>query len=221
MIKGFIFDVDGTLLDSMGIWLNAASNRLRELGKKPEKGLDHHLATMTMKDGATYVKEKYGLEEDIETIINDTNKYAIKKYLEINHAKPYIKEFLEEAKKRNIPMVVATSSDRIIIEKMFEKLSLLKYFDKIYTCSEIGKGKTEPDIYFEASEYLGLKPEECWVFEDALHAAETVKSAGFKLAGVYDEHSESSQEKLKKISDYYFKDYSEYMKFFDEYDKRR
>lgn len=100
-------------------------------------------------------------------------------------------------------MVAATSSDRQVVERALKRLNVMNYFDRIFTCTEIGAGKVKPDIYLAAAEYMGTLLKDTWVFEDVLHAIRTAKNAGFRTVGVYDASSMESLEEIKVISDIY------------------
>ena len=117
---------------------------------------------------------------------------------------PYVEyPNFESLTEHNIKMIIATSSDKTHIKKAFERLGILKYFTDIVTCSQIGKGKTSPDIYLACADKLGTAPSETLVFEDAVFAAETAHKAGFKTVGVYDESSRNDKSRIKAVCDYY------------------
>ena len=203
MIKGAIFDVDGTLLDSMGIWEDVGVRYLKSIGREPEANLSQILFPMSIEEGAKYVKEHYELPHAIDEIIEGVLAIVSDFYFYEAPLKEGAKELLEALKQKGIPMVIATSSERVHIEKAFIRLEIDRYFEKIFTCSEVGESKSSPLIYRKAVEYLRTKPEETLVFEDALHALLTAKSAGFHTVAVYDEASEKDQEALKKEAEVY------------------
>ena len=126
--------------------------------------------------------------------------------------KKMTKELLEKLDKHNIPMTVASSNNKKEIEMAFERLGIAKYFDRIFTCEEVGAGKTKPDIYLRAAEYLGTRPEETVVFEDVIHAIRTAKQAGFQVVGIYDETSKDDQEEVRREADWYCREWAELMK---------
>ncbi|MCQ2508194.1 MAG: HAD family phosphatase [Dorea sp.] len=209
MLKGAIFDVDGTLLDSMPIWEDAGARYLKSIQVEPEEHLSEILWNMTIPEGAAYVKKQYHLsvteEEIIAGIIGTVRTF----YEEEATLKPGARAFLEDLRKRKIPMVIATTSNRSYLEAAFERTGIHEYFDRIFTCDEVGAGKTKPVIYQVAAEYLGFKPEEIFVFEDAEHAIMTAKQAHFQVVAIYDAASAHLEESIRENSDLYLKDFTE------------
>lgn len=203
MIKSAIFDVDGTLLDSMKIWDNAGERYLLSVGQKAENGLSQKLFNMSLSEGAEYMKKRYALPFLTDEIVSGVLKIIEDFYFYEVNLKSGAKEFLQFLKSNNIKMTVATSSDKTHIKKAFERLGISDYFTDIVTCSEIGKGKTSPDIYLACGKILGTAPSETLVFEDALFAVETAHKAGFRTVGVYDESSEKDKNRIKAVCDYY------------------
>lgn len=205
MIKGAIFDIDGVLLDSMGIWDDLGARYLRSLGKIPEEGLNKILFSMSMEQGAEYLNEHYGLNKSVKETVDGIGRMLEDYYFYEVLLKPGAKEILEFLKSKSIKIAAATSSPRTHIEKALSRNGLLGYIDKIYTTGEVGVSKHSPDIYNLAADYLKTKPEETLVFEDSLYALKTAKEAGYVTVGVYDEKGESDQEGLKNQADLYLK----------------
>jgi len=203
MIKGAIFDIDGVLLDSMGIWDDLGARYLRSLGKIPEEGLNKILFSMSMEQGAEYLKNTYGLSLGVNEIVTGIGKMLEDYYFYEVLSKPGAGELLEFLKERNIKLSAATSSPRTHIEKALSRNGLLGYIDKIYTTGEVGVSKHSPDIYNLAADFLKTESEETLVFEDSLYALKTAKEAGYVTVGVYDEKGESNQEELKSEADFY------------------
>lgn len=181
MIKGAIFDVDGTLLDSMGIWKDVGVRYLNSIGIEAEPDLGNILFTMSIQEGVQYVKEHYHLSQEIEEIEQNVLDIISDYYKETAPLKSGAVELLEKLRNSNIPMTIASSNNKKEIEMAFERLEIAKYFDRIFTCEEAGAGKTKPDIYLQAAEYLGSRPEETLVFEDVIHAVRTAKRQDSRL----------------------------------------
>ena len=205
MIKGVIFDIDGVLLDSMGIWDDLGARYLRSLDKIPEEGLNKILFSMSMEQGAEYLNEHYGLNKSVKETVEGIGRMLEDYYFYEVLLKPGAKEVLEFLKSKNIKMAAATSSPRTHIEKALSRNGLLGYIDKIYTTSEVGVSKHSPDIYNLAADFLKTKREETLVFEDSLYALKTAKEAGFVTVGVFDEKGESNQAELENQADLYLK----------------
>lgn len=205
MIKGAIFDIDGVLLDSMGIWDDLGARYLRSLEKIPEEGLNKILFSMSMEQGAEYLNEHYGLNKSVKETVDGIGRMLEDYYFYEVLLKPGAKEVLEFLKSKNIKMAAATSSPRTHIEKALSRNGLLGYIDKIYTTGEVGVSKHSPDIYNLAADFLKTKSEETLVFEDSLYALKTAKEAGFVTVGVFDEKGESNQAELENQADLYLK----------------
>ncbi|MCR5273116.1 MAG: HAD family phosphatase [Lachnospiraceae bacterium] len=193
-----IFDFDGTLFDSMGIWEDVGDRYLISKGKIPKPTLREDLRALSLYQAAVFIRNEYDLDISPEKIMGEVNKVIEKYYLEEVLPKPGVIEFLEKMKRKNIPMCIATASDRYHIESALKRCNLLCYFEKIFTCDENGHGKDEPDIFIEAADFFGVPYGRAFVFEDAIHAASTAKQAGFFVVSVKDV-SEMRQEKLKEV----------------------
>lgn len=217
MIQGVIFDVDGTLLDSMKIWDHAAKRYLKKEGIEAEDGLSDILFPMTMMEGAEYVIKAYNLKKNPQEIIEGINEIVFQFYRDEVQEKTGVTELLEKFQKKQIKMVVATSTDRFLIEGAFKRLGWMKYFERIFTCSEVGASKNVPKIFLDASNFLGTDPEHTWVFEDGLYAVRTAKNAGFHTVGIYDASSGKEQEKLEKESEIYLKSLKEWEEKYRKY----
>ena len=202
-IDGAIFDMDGTLLDTMPIWEHASEQYLKSHGIEPQEKLSEVLFSMSMQQGASYVKEKYGLTESVEEIVAGTNAIVAEAYRNEAEAKPYVPELLEKLKKQGVKMVVATSTDRMHAEAALKRAGIEEYFDRVFTCSEVGAGKSNPEIFEQAGRQLGTRKSTTWVFEDALYAIKTAKAAGFPTVGLYDETSRKDQEEIRAMADLY------------------
>lgn len=203
MIAGAIFDLDGTILDSMPIWDAAAGMFLNSMGIEAEPGLGKAMFSMSMTEGAEFLKGRYGLDMAVDAIIAGVNRTIEDFYFYHVRLKEGAEHFLKAMKRAGIKMTAATSSDREIVERALERLNVISCFDRLFTCTEIGAGKDKPDIYLAAAGHMGTLPQNTWVFEDALYAIQTAKNAGFKTVGVFDASGAESLEDIRIISDIY------------------
>ena len=209
MIKGAIFDIDGVLLDSMIIWTDLGERYLRSIGKEPEEGLTEKLFSMSLEQGAEYLKDTYNIDKDTSGILDDINKISEHFYYHEVEAKPGVEELLKDFRTRGIKMVAATSSPRSHVERALSRTGLHNYIDKIFTNSEVGVSKHEPDIYNLAAEYMETDPSETLVFEDSLYALKTAKAAGYVTVGIYDAKGEKNQAGLLENAKLYLKSYED------------
>jgi len=209
-IKGAIFDLDGTLLDSMFIWDTIGSEYLISRGILPEKGLNAKFKTMSIVQAAEYYQERYGITDSIEDIISGVNSMIEHYYSDIVPAKPGVEALLKKLESRGVKMCVATATDRYMVEAALKRTGLDSFFCGVFTCTEVGSGKDCPEIFEKALETLQTRRDETIVFEDALYAVKTAKKAGFHVAAVYDKSSEAEQEEIKKLSDFYITSYEDW-----------
>lgn len=208
MVAGIIFDVDGTILDSMKIWNDAGKIYLHGLGIKAEENLGEKLFSMTMAEGADYLRNIYHLEMNREDIMEGINNTVFHFYKYDVLLKEGIFKFLDYMKAKGIAMTVATSTDRHVIDAAFTRLKINKYFKEIFTATQIGKGKDQPDIYLKAQECMKSDIENTWLIDDALYALRTAKKCGFKTIGIYDDASKKEQDKIKQETDLYIEDWN-------------
>ncbi len=202
-VDAVIFDLDGTLLDSLTAWENSGSNFLRSQGIEPPEGLDEQLAKMSLLDGARLVKKMYGLPQPPEELLRLTLQPVRAHYERDVPAKPGVPEMLRRLKAQGIKLCVATASDRELAEAALRRLGLLDLFDFILTCDEAGAGKRSPAVYEAALQKLGTSKTRTLVVEDALYALQTAHRAGFPTAAVADAHSAADQALLRQTADYY------------------
>lgn len=203
--QALIFDVDGTLLDSMPIWSNLGSLFLESLGIKAEKNLGTKLFPMTLNQGAKYLKERYSLPLSIKEIQTGNIAMVEKFYRDEVSLKGYMKEILDYAKALGLPMIIATSGHKDLVEAALTRLAIKDYFMAVLTSSEMGVGKENSKIFLEAANLAGSEISKTLVFEDGLYAIETADRAGFKIVGIYDSASLGDQDRIKEMSDFYLK----------------
>lgn len=209
MLKGAIFDFDGTLVDSMFIWESFGEDYLRSLGKEPKENLCKTFATFTLEHAAKYYRQHYGVTLSVEEIVCNVNEIVLQSYRTKVRLKSGVAKFLERLKNQGVNMCVATVTDRFIVEEVLERLGVRKYFSEIFTCSEVGCSKESPEIYNVALNYLKTDKKDTVVFEDSFYALMTAKNDGFSVAGVFDKH-EKNQALMKANADYYISDYNHF-----------
>ena len=214
-IKGVIFDVDGVLLDSLEIWTDLGARYLISIGKSPEEGLADILFSMSMEQGAEYLKENYGIDRSEEDIVTGLRNMLRDFYYYEVQAKPGADQLLRAAGDAGISITAATSSPREHIERALERNGLLGYISRMFTNSEVGKSKHFPDIYNAAASYMRTAPEETVVFEDSLYALKTAAAAGYHTVGVADCKGEPDQDGLREAADIYISELSEAARIFD------
>jgi len=210
-ITGAIFDLDGTILDSMEIWSKAAELFLESLGIKAKPGLQEDLYAMTLDEAYVYLQKEYALSlscqqigEGIIDVLKDTYTNKIK-------PKENVHQFLEFLNNNNIPCVILTSSDRNMFTDCLKNNTLTGFFKSIFTSSELKMSKSKPEIYKYAADSLNSKPENTLVFEDALFAIKTAHDAGFYTIGIYDafSHTASDIAEAKKNCDFFAMNFEE------------
>ena len=209
MLKGAIFDFDGTLVDSMFIWETFGEDYLRSLGKVPKENLREVFATFTLEQAAEYYRKYYGVTLSVEEIVSGINEMVLQSYRTKVGLKPGVVELFEMLKNQGVKMCVATVTDRYVVEEVLVKLGVRKYVSEIFTCADVGFNKESPEIYRKALDYLKTEKTETVVFEDAFYALMTAKNDGFIVAGVYDKH-EKNQVQMKANADYYISDYKHF-----------
>ena len=208
MLKGAIFDLDGTLLDSMFIWDTIGEDYLRTLGKEPHENLKEAFMTLTLEEAAEYYREHYGVTLSVKEIVDGVNAMVEGIYRTKVTPKSGVTDYLRLLKDNGVKMCIATVTDRYLVEETLERLGILHYFSGIFTCAQVGYGKDKPIIYRKALEQLGTPKEDTYVFEDALYALRTARADGFPTVGVYDRH-ENRQDELKNLADHYIRDFAD------------
>ncbi|MDR0490878.1 MAG: HAD family phosphatase [Oscillospiraceae bacterium] len=204
-IRGAIFDVDGTLLDSMPIWDGVAADYLRSRGCLPSPGLNDELRKLGGHQIPQYFQREYGISETASEIHDAIGKLLEDFYYNTAPLKDGVAQVLESLQNKGVGMCVATATDRHLIEPALQRCGIIGYFGRIFTCSEEKTSKSSPDIYLRAADFLGTSISETLVFEDALYAIRSAKKAGFPIVAVYDKSADDQQDEIESLCDCYVK----------------
>lgn len=214
-LEGAIFDMDGTLFDSMHIWYKVSEDYLVSQGIEPPADFFKDFKPLTFVEVAEYFQRECGLDQPTEQILNGIYKMLHEFYLNDVQLKPGGLEFLEELRCRGVKMAIATANDKDMVSAALRRLGALDYFSKIYTCAIVGASKDVPLIYEEALRHLGTDIENTLVFEDALYAVETAKRGGFKVCAVDEDFEIGRQDVIRGLADYYITAYEQVWDFVD------
>jgi len=201
-MEAYIFDLDGTLLDSMGLWLDIDIAFLKKRGFAVPSDYADKISSMSFLEAAAYTVARFNLPLSAESLLDEWNDMAAYAYEHTVQLKPYAKEYLLALKKRGAKLAIATSAMPLLYEKALFNNGIYDWFDVICNSGEVGCGKSQPDIFLLASQRLKTNPSQCIVFEDILDAVKSAKSIGMTVCGVYDKASESDWAEIRKIADY-------------------
>ena len=183
-----IFDMDGTLVDSMGFWKRLAFEYLESHGVTDVSAeILERIKPMTMTESAALFIEEYGLSGTPESVAADMNAMMDDHYRSDIPLKPGVKEYLTKLKAVGVRMCVASATAESLMEACLGRLGVLVDFEFLLSCETVGAGKKRPDVYLESIKRMDAQVSETAVYEDAIYAAETAKLAGFYVVGVQDE----------------------------------
>lgn len=208
-IDAVLFDLDGTLIDSMWVWEQIDIDYFNNLNIPMPNNLKDNINKLTFYETAKYFKKTFNIQSSIEDICNDWNNAALYYYSNKITLKKGVLEFLEYLCRNNIKIALTTSNSRSLCMAALNHTKITKYFDSIVTADEVNRGKDFPDIYLLGAVRLNVDPSKCLVFEDILEAIKGAKLAKAKVCAVYDKYSEYNKEKLIREADYYIKDFTQ------------
>ncbi|KYH28657.1 MULTISPECIES: HAD family hydrolase [Clostridium] len=211
-IKAAIFDMDGTLVDSMWVWTKIDIDFLKMRNIECPENLKDEISHLSFEETAEYFKKTFNLKESIDEICNEWNNMAFEEYKNNVPLKPGVKKFLDMLKSMNIKIGLATSNCHLLLETALKTNGIYEYFDAITTTDEVSRGKQFPDVYLLTAKKLNVSPSECIVFEDILPAVMGAKAAGMKVVGIYDEYSHYQKNEILTAADKYIYEYYELMK---------
>ena len=202
-MKGAIFDVDGTILDSMNVWYKITDSffKLHGLVLTDEKADAYK--EMTLEESLPQISREFGLGMTFDEISEEFRKLMIVEYEHNIGLKPGVDIYLKRLHDKGIKIAVATSGYEGMCRSAFERLGIIDYIDEYAFSSEVGVNKGQPDIYLLAAKRIGAEPEECVVYEDIVLGIGSAKKAGFKTCAIYDDTNANETLLLRQLSDCY------------------
>lgn len=199
--QGLIFDMDGTLIDSMPMWRNLDLEYLGQYGITPGKEFHHTVATMTLMDASAYIQTQFQIPKTAQEIYDDFQTMVLEQYRNQIPLKSYVYELVTQLKKDGYRIAVATANEIHLSELVLERTGLMDVVDTIVSCTMAGASKETPDVYYLAAKNMQTAPELCVVFEDSLRAMITAKKAGFTTVAVYDSVAADSWTEICSLTD--------------------
>ena len=208
-VKAAIFDMDGTLVDSLMVWdvlwSKMGETYLNDKTFRPNAEDDKKVRTLILADAMELIHEHYGLGNSGEELWQLANDFMKDFYANRVTLKRDVRRFLEYCKAAGVKMCIASATAPDLITVALEHCGIESYFSKIFSCAEVGKGKEEPDVFLQACEFLGAKPCETWVFEDSSVAIKTAVKVGMPTVGIYDAYN-FGQAEVKALATEYIAD---------------
>ena len=210
--KAFLFDLDGTLVDSMWMWKAIDVEYLGRFGLGCPEDLQKVIEGMSFTETAVYFKERFGIKRSVEEIKADWVEMSLEKYKNEVPLKEGARQLLDCARRRGIRMGIATSNSPELVKAFLLARGKETFFDCVVTANEVSRGKSAPDVYLKAKERIGAASEECLVFEDILPGIAAGHNAGMKVCAVYDDYTKDIDEEKRSAADFYIRDYYDLMR---------
>lgn len=208
---GAVFDLDGTLLDSLGMWADLDREFLAKRGIAATPDYTAAVGAMSFREAAEYTVRRFGLPEAPEALVAEWDGMVREQYARRIGLKPHARGYLEFLRGRGVLLGVATALPKELYAPALERNGVLGFFKAFASVREVERGKEFPDVYRLAAKRLGLPPERCAAFEDVPPALRGAKAAGMAAVGVYDAHSAVDQAEMRALADRYIRDFSEMM----------
>ena len=208
-IEAVIFDLDGTLIDSMWMWKQIDIDYLARHGHALPENLQDCIEGMSFSETAVYFKERFALSDPLDVIKDDWNRMAYDIYVNEVPLKPGVLAFLQYLKQKGIRTGIATSNSKELLQAVLESLGIAEYFDELHTSCEVKRGKPAPDIYLLVADRLEAEPEKCLVFEDIMQGILAGKAAGMKVCAVQDAYSLKQEAEKRETADWFIDGFEE------------
>lgn len=208
-MKTYLFDFDGTLVDSMPTYAGMMKRILDENNISYGDDLVKIITPLGFKGTAKYFKDVLGIKLSMEELGELMGKYALEEYTYNIPAKRNVPEVLKKLKAEGASLNVLTASPHLTLDPCLKRIGIYDLFDNVWSCDDFNTTKADPEIYRMAAEKIGVQVGEVLFLDDNFNADKTAKEAGMKVCGVYDDSSSEYEEEIRGIADYYIKDFSE------------
>lgn len=207
--KGAIFDMDGTLMDSMWMWKDIDLEYLGRFGIEMPENLQREIEGMSMTETAVYFRQTFGITDSVEKMQNDWNEMAIEFYRNRVPLKKGVRELLGQMKERGMKIGIATSNSVELTRECLAANGVEELFDTVRTAKDVPRGKPSPDIYLSVAREWNMDPRDIIVFEDIPNGALAGKRAGMEVTAVEDDYALPRRDELIRIADHYIRDFTE------------
>lgn len=208
-MKGAIFDVDGTILDSMSVWEKVCEDFFAMHGRIIDDETKFKIKEMQLEESFPYLIDLWSLDIDVTDSINTMREMIKNEYEKNIPAKPYVCEYIKKLHNDGVKIAIATSSYKELLEGAFKRLGIWDLIDAFAFSTEVGCDKSNPDVYLLSSQRIGVSPEDCLVYEDIVAGIKGAKKGGFKTCAVYDKTNEQETDILKEAADIYINCWSQ------------
>ena len=205
--RHIIFDLDGTLIDSMPVWRNTGKRYLENHQIPIPDNLLSVMKKQTLPQTAEFFRRELGATQSVEEICREVISYVADQYAHSIPLKPFVREYLEAEKQKGTKMCILTASEASYIHLALERLNILPYFDFVATCTEVGATKDKPEVFYQIMHRLGGTLENTIVFEDAYYAIKGAKDGGFTVYAIADATSVSETALIRETADQYITSY--------------
>ena len=202
-ISGAIFDMDGTLIDSMNVWRFVGRDYLQDQGIDPPADLRAKTKCLSMEDAALYYQQEFGITATVPQIIGEIYQKLDNAYRYSIPLKDGVADMLHQMHDNGVKLAIATATDRPMVELVLQRLGIWQLFNASITCNEAGWGKDRPLVFEKALMLLGTPKQETPVFEDAAHAIITAKQAGFPVIAIEEKAMHGDKELIQNLADHY------------------
>ncbi|MBO6134057.1 MAG: HAD family phosphatase [Lachnospiraceae bacterium] len=207
--KAVLFDMDGTVIDSMWMWSSIDREFLERTGKVYDPHFQKEIEGLSYRETVAYFKERFHVEEDLTQLAETLNNMAMYNYEKVVKFKPGAHDFLMELKAIGIKTGIATSNSAELVAACDRNLNLRGIFDTIRTTDMVERSKPFPDVYLLAARDISIAPENCVVFEDIIPGLMAGRNAGMRIVAVQDDYSMDVDQQKREMADYYIRDYKE------------